>query len=86
MSVQYYRASSVALTLDGYNNLASLEDDYDESERLALPNNIDTNLLNCLNYTIGASVPLIDGASVALPSLPNLGLLTLILFVYHLAH
>ncbi|EJD45342.1 hypothetical protein AURDEDRAFT_64619, partial [Auricularia subglabra TFB-10046 SS5] len=60
-TVQYYRASSVALTLEGYNNTAALFDD-DKLPATPLPSGIDRNFLNCLNTTIGASVPLIGAA------------------------
>jgi hypothetical protein len=61
-AVQYYRASSVALMLEGYNNTAQLSDDTSLPDN-PLPTNIDTNLLTCLNETIGAAVPLVDAAS-----------------------
>src|SRR4051794_25596517 len=51
--VQYYRASSIALTLDGYNDTSALSDD-DSLPDVPLPSNIDMTLLNCLNQTIGA--------------------------------
>ncbi|KAL0960247.1 hypothetical protein HGRIS_011879 [Hohenbuehelia grisea] len=58
--IQYFRASSVALTLDGYNNSATFTNE--GTPDTPLPGNIDTTLLNCLNQTIGLAVPLIDGA------------------------
>lgn len=64
--VQYYRASSVSLTLDGYNDTAALSDNANGTDT-PLPSGIDTNLLDCLNQTIGLAAPLIDGA----PSLVN---------------
>lgn len=63
-AVQYYRASSVVLTLDGYNDTAALTNATNITDT-PLPNGIDTTLLDCLNQTIGAAVPLIDGASPA---------------------
>lgn len=72
-AIQYYRASSVALTLDGYNNSGALGPD--GTPNTPLPSNIDTALLNCLNQTIGAAVPLING-DIRWPS-PNLGLVCL---------
>lgn len=59
-AIQYYRASSVALTLDGYNNSGATGPE--GTPDTPLPSNIDTNLLNCLNQTIGEAVPLIDAA------------------------
>ncbi|KAI0641445.1 hypothetical protein C8Q79DRAFT_886815, partial [Trametes meyenii] len=57
--VQYYRASSVVLTLDGYNDTSTLTNN-SNAPPTPLPSNIDTSLLNCLNDTIGAAVPLFD--------------------------
>ncbi|EIN08255.1 hypothetical protein PUNSTDRAFT_68982 [Punctularia strigosozonata HHB-11173 SS5] len=61
-AVQYYRASSVVLTLDGYNDTAALSDD-NTTANTPLPSSVDHNLLDCLNQTIGLAVPLINGAS-----------------------
>ncbi|KAK7040781.1 hypothetical protein VNI00_009687 [Paramarasmius palmivorus] len=62
-AIQYYRASSVALTLDGYNNTAALSSD-ENLPPVPLPQGIDNALKDCLNNTIGEAVPLIDnGAS-----------------------
>ena len=58
-AVQYYRASSVVLTLDGYNNTAALSSD-NTTANTPLPSWVDTNFLNCLNQTIGAAVPLVN--------------------------
>ncbi|KAJ7182111.1 hypothetical protein C8R46DRAFT_811721, partial [Mycena filopes] len=60
--VQYYRASSIALTLDGYNNSAVFAPNDTSVSDTPLPTNIDFTLLDCLNQTIGNSAPLIDGA------------------------
>jgi len=60
--VQYYRASSAALMLAGYNNTAQLSDDTSLPDT-PLPTNIDTNLLTCLNQTIGVAIPLVDAAN-----------------------
>ncbi|KAH8110029.1 hypothetical protein DFH11DRAFT_825417 [Phellopilus nigrolimitatus] len=62
-AVQYFRASSVTLTLDGYNDTAALVEDGGANETHApLPGWVDTSLLSCLNQTIGAAAPLVDGA------------------------
>lgn len=66
-TVQYYRASSVALTLDGYNNTAALSDDAN-LPATPLPTGIDQSFLNCLNQTIGDSVPLVDAAFLLSPN------------------
>ncbi|KZV66398.1 hypothetical protein PENSPDRAFT_744766 [Peniophora sp. CONT] len=58
-SIQYYRASSVALTLDGYNNTAALSNDSNAPATPLPTTGLDTVLLSCLNATIGAAVPLV---------------------------
>jgi len=60
--VQYYRASSAALVLEGYNNTAQLSDNTSLPDT-PLPTNIDTNLLMCLNETIGYAIPLVNAAN-----------------------
>lgn len=76
-AVQYYRASSVVLALDGYNDTAALDGTIQNANTstlaVPLPNGTDTTLLTCLNETIGLAVPLVDaGARSSAP-----GLLTL---------
>jgi len=61
-AVQYYRASSAALMLEGYNNTAQLSDNTSLPDT-PLPSNIDMNLLTCLNETIGVAIPLVDAAN-----------------------
>lgn len=57
--VQYYRASSCALLLYGYNNTdALLSQGPDGGEAVPLPAWVDRTLLGCLNITIGEAVPL----------------------------
>ena len=63
-AIQYYRASSVALMLEGYNNTAQLSDNTSLPDT-PLPTNINTTLLTCLNETIGAALPLVDAANPA---------------------
>ncbi|KAF7311688.1 hypothetical protein MIND_00178600 [Mycena indigotica] len=58
--VQYYRASSVALTLDGYNNSAVFAAENTTADT-SLPGGTDMALLDCLNATIGKGVPLVNG-------------------------
>jgi hypothetical protein len=60
-AIQYYRASSIVLSLDSYNNTAAFSNDTN-TPNSPLPNNIDNNLLSCLNSTIGSNAPLVDGA------------------------
>jgi hypothetical protein len=84
-AIQYYRASSVVLTLDGYNNTAALSDD-NNTANTPLPGNVDQNLLDCLNQTIGLAVPLISGAnSQWTPPTSSLGVAGLIWTIWLLA-
>jgi hypothetical protein len=62
-ALEYYRASSVVLTLDGYNDTAALNGTQNPNATAPaapLPGGTDTTLLACLNDTIGRAVPLID--------------------------
>ena len=60
-AVQYYRASSIVLTLDGYNDTTALSQNASTNTvDTPLPSWIDQNLLSCLNSTIGESAPLVD--------------------------
>lgn len=63
-AIQYYRASSVVLTLDGYNNSAVFSED-EKAQDTPLPTNLDTGLLDCLNKTIGENVPLVEASGSA---------------------
>ncbi|KAJ7136791.1 hypothetical protein C8R44DRAFT_661643, partial [Mycena epipterygia] len=76
--VQYYRASSVALSLDGYNNTAVFAPE-NSTANTPLPGGIDTTLLGCLNATIGNAVPLVDGARTH--AAPSVGVLALVLLL-----
>jgi len=91
--VQFYRASSVALSLDGYNNTAALSDAVTSGNAgpgnvtdTPLPERHDAGLLNCLNTTIGDAVPLIDSDSGSARWGPNgsLGSLGLLWVVWYL--
>ena len=65
-ALQYYRASSVVLALDGYNDTAALNNTQDPNANkpgAPLPNGADTALLTCLNETIGLAVPLVDAGT-----------------------
>ncbi|KAJ3710409.1 hypothetical protein C8R42DRAFT_648742 [Lentinula raphanica] len=81
--VQYFRASTVALTLDGYNN-TSVFSDSNSTADVALPSGIDTTLLDCMNSTIGVAVPLIDGASMRWGT-PTYGVVGLVMSSYVIA-
>ncbi|KAH9970187.1 hypothetical protein BGW80DRAFT_1332180 [Lactifluus volemus] len=65
-ALQYYRASSVVLSLDGYNDTTVLNGTQNPNvtgPEAPLPSGTDMTLLACLNYTIGRGVPLIDAAT-----------------------
>ncbi|KAI9569797.1 hypothetical protein HD554DRAFT_2087454 [Boletus coccyginus] len=80
-AIEYYRASSIVLTLDGYNNSATLSSDTNATDS-PLQSGIDTTLLDCLNQTIGLSALLISGAGLQWSTGPSsaslLGLLLLV--------
>ncbi len=69
--IQYYRASTIALTLDSYNNSATYSS-VDGTPNSPLPalNQRDEALLNCLNETIGLAAPLVSGASLSKMEFP----------------
>ncbi|KAF8137692.1 hypothetical protein EV363DRAFT_1318654 [Boletus edulis] len=83
-AIQYYRASSIVLTLDGYNNSATPSSNPNVTDS-SLPSGIDTTLLNCLNQTIGLAAPLISGADMRWSTAPSsgslLGLVWLVLWM-----
>ncbi|KAJ6605804.1 hypothetical protein B0H10DRAFT_2167070 [Mycena sp. CBHHK59/15] len=82
--VQYYRASSIALSLDGYNNTAVFA--AEGTPDVPLPAGIDTTLLDCLNQTIGLAAPLVDGGGARWGAVPNnAGLLALAWLVWRSA-
>ncbi|KAG6813942.1 hypothetical protein H0H92_005196 [Tricholoma furcatifolium] len=87
-TIQYYRASSVALTLDGYNNTAALVPQTpDDAYNVLLPGNTDIELMECLNATIGSSVILynprkgLSTGSIILITLPSIVLAFLLLYI-----
>ncbi|VDB88223.1 unnamed protein product [Peniophora sp. CBMAI 1063] len=59
-AIQYFRASSAVLILEGYNNTATLLNTPDVAAFPSIPTDTDAALLSCLNTTIGASMPLVD--------------------------
>ncbi len=62
-ALQYYRASTAVLLLDGFDSgvLNSTQNvNTSVVPVISLPNGTDTRLLTCLNDTIGRAVPLID--------------------------
>jgi len=68
-TVQYYRGSSFALLLDGYDNMQpNITDTEGNSTSVTqplapLPTTVDASYLACLNNTIGPNVAFIDAAT-----------------------
>ncbi|KAF8316554.1 hypothetical protein DL93DRAFT_2154621 [Clavulina sp. PMI_390] len=95
--IQYYRSSSLALTLDGYINNVSSRVNMPGSNWTAVPdiqdtpiprNSTDLTFLACINATIGEALPVLDsGAIVRFGSVSDLymgslmGLLWIAVFV-----
>ncbi|KIY74370.1 hypothetical protein CYLTODRAFT_484686 [Cylindrobasidium torrendii FP15055 ss-10] len=81
-TVQYYRASSVSLTLDGYNNTGALQ--AEGTPDTPIPSYVNQTLLTCMNETIGEAAPLVDADSsvslIASPHLGSIGLLSCIIY------
>lgn len=80
--IQYYRASSIALTLDGYNNSAVMA--IEGTPDSPLPSEADTTLMECLNQTIGLAAPLIGGVGIRWTP-PTTGLVGLAYVIWCLA-
>ncbi|KAF8917018.1 hypothetical protein CPB85DRAFT_1559151 [Mucidula mucida] len=73
--VQYYRASSAALSIDGYNNSAAFSNTDDSSiQDTPIPPSVDSALLECLNITIGTAIPLVDDGQFLSANMGTLGL------------
>lgn len=87
-TIQYYRASSIVLTLDGYNNSATLSSNPNATDS-SLPPGIDMTLMDCLNQTIAFSAPLVSSAGMRLSigpsSAPFLGMLWLVWWMLSLS-
>ncbi|KAG8720355.1 hypothetical protein FRC08_000453 [Ceratobasidium sp. 394] len=87
--VQYYRASSFALALDGYNNSAaqvSVAAVSNSNQQLVtalapatpLPSTINQAFLECVNTTVASSLPLVDAGFSNSPPVNGLGLVCLL--------
>ncbi|EUC65124.1 hypothetical protein RSOL_498250 [Rhizoctonia solani AG-3 Rhs1AP] len=64
--VQYYRASTFALSLDGYiNSAAALVTSL--LPPTPFPSSINPMLLDCINQTVGTDLPLLDQGFSSLP-------------------
>jgi len=61
-AIQYFRSSSVVLTLNGYNNTAADSNDTNAVDT-PLPSGLNMTFLDCLNQTIAASAPIENAAS-----------------------
>ncbi|KAF9259606.1 hypothetical protein L218DRAFT_947505 [Marasmius fiardii PR-910] len=77
--IQYYRASSVALTLDGYNNTAVFASE--GTRDVDLPSIIDSKMISCVNETIGVGVPLVDGNFGVGPRFGTVGIVLLVVVI-----
>jgi hypothetical protein len=68
-AVEYYRGSSVALFLAGYNNTAQVIDYIPHNNTnlvdTPLPPVADTQFFQCVNKTLGESIPLVVGWGAA---------------------
>lgn len=62
-AIQYYRASSIVLTLDGYNDTDALQ--ANSSTNVPIPSWVNQTMLQCVNQTIGAAAPLIDSSAAS---------------------
>lgn len=83
-AIQYYRASSIGLYLDGYSNAATLSANESVVDT-PLPAGVDADLLSCLNSTIGAGAPLASAASVASAPGPSVLIAVFILALWAMA-
>lgn len=72
------------LALDGYNNTAALSDDPNATP-VPLPSWVDRSLLDCVNNTIGAEVPLVD-AALGMNGVNGLGIFGLVGVVLAVLH
>ncbi|KAI5119151.1 hypothetical protein M0805_005230 [Coniferiporia weirii] len=85
-AVEYYRASSIVLTLDGYNDTVALQQNASaNTPPTPLPSWVNVTMLDCLNQTIGAAAPLINGAPspMGLP-VNGVGIIGLAWIAWHL--
>ncbi|KAF7346353.1 hypothetical protein MSAN_01863000 [Mycena sanguinolenta] len=79
--VQYYRASSIALSVDGYNDTSIFQ--AEGTPDVPIPSTVDATTLDCLNQTIGLAAPLIGGVGSQWAAIPNnMGLLGLVWLVW----
>ncbi|KZS96377.1 hypothetical protein SISNIDRAFT_451066 [Sistotremastrum niveocremeum HHB9708] len=83
-AIQYYRASSIVLTLDGYNDTA-VNSGGNQTDT-PLPNNLNQTFLQCINETIGAAAPLIGASNTLIipAAFPLVGTLWMLLTIIHM--
>ena len=71
--VYYYRASSIALTLDGYNDTVALDANATANDtHTPLPDWVNSELLDCLNETIGLGAPLVTNTTESLLNMSSM--------------
>ena len=81
-AVQYYRASSIVLTLDGYNDTDALQ--ANSSSHVPIPSWVNQTMLQCVNQTIGAAAPLISASSPSAPISLGMSLVCLIWLIRYM--
>ena len=70
-AVGYYRGSSAVLLLAGYNNTAQIADsNLQDLEDSPLPSVANTVFFQCINATIGQSIPLVIGMGAVANAAP----------------
>lgn len=70
-AVGYYRGSSAAMLLDGYNNTAQVTDsNLQDLEDTPFPSVANTAFFQCVNATIGDSIPLVIGMGAVANATP----------------
>ena len=62
-TIQYYRASSIVLTLDGYNDTDASQ--ADPASHVPIPSWVNQTMLKCVNETIDAGAPLINASTLS---------------------
>lgn len=80
-AIQYYRASTIVLTLDGYNDTDALQ--ANSSTDVPIPDWVNQTMLQCVNETIGAATPLID-AGISKFNFVNTGFIFVVWIVGYL--
>ncbi|KAF8996665.1 hypothetical protein BDQ17DRAFT_1364230 [Cyathus striatus] len=79
-ALQYYRASSVVLSLDSFNNSIAFSSNDSSMMYALIPAGINTTIVQCTNQTIGANVLLPNGSMINV-SMPH----SLVMFFFWFA-